>query len=72
VVFIVLIIIRFALGTVLFLVVAAMLYYGFLIGWGFASDFRSKAARFIARSCLVLFWCFVVYDVVSRIIGFFE
>lgn len=59
------------LGIPLFLVVGAMLFHGLLIGWGFVSDFRSKAARIAMRSCFVLFCGAVIALFASRMIDFF-
>jgi len=49
-----------------------MLYHGLLIGWGFASDFHSKAARAVARCLFVLVSVGIVAGVGVKIVTFFE
>lgn len=61
-------ILKLLLCIPLFLIVGAMLFHGLLIGWGFASDFRSKAARIAMRSCFVLFCGAIVALFISRMV----
>lgn len=64
-------ILKLLLGIPLFLIVGAMLFHGLLIGWGFASDFRSKAARIAMRSCFVLFCGVIAALFFFRMFNFF-
>lgn len=64
-------ILKILLGVPLFALVCVLLYHGLLIGWGFASDFRSRVARTVARCLFVLVAVCIVAGVGAKIVSFF-